>query len=90
MQVQTFTQTLALITTMNFLSNLIHRYWFKSLRKSYPWSAIGLWGLQIPFAKTQESRLQLYSRMHRAGMRLNFGELSTTIAETSLPQYWIF
>ena len=75
---------------MTLFKTLIQRYWFKSLRKSYPWSAIGLFALRIPFAKTRESRLHLYSRMHRAGMRLNFGELSTTIAESTLPQYWIF
>jgi hypothetical protein len=75
---------------VNLIPNLIQRYWFKALRKTYPWSAIGLCALQLPRAKDRKTRLHLYNRMHRAGMRLNFGELSGTIAETSLPQYWIF
>ncbi len=69
---------------------MIKRYWFKALRKSYPWSAIGLRALQVPLVQDSEQRSHLYLRIHRAGMRLNFGELSGTIAETSLPQYWIF
>jgi hypothetical protein len=83
---------MTLITTSikTLITHLIQRYQFRALRKSYPWSAIGLCALRLPFTKDRDTRLHLYNRMHRAGMRLNFGELSGTIAETALPQYWIF
>ncbi len=77
------------LKSLPIVGSVIQKYWFTALRKSYPWCAIGVWAIQMPFTDSQ-TRCALYNRIHRAAMRLNYGDLSSTIAETALPQYWIF
>jgi hypothetical protein len=67
----------------------LKRYWFKALRKSYPWSAVTVLALRLP-ATPAEKRSQLFTRIHRACMRQDFAEIGASIIDIQRPEYWIF
>jgi hypothetical protein len=67
----------------------LKRYWFKALRKSYPWSAVTILALRVPLTPA-EQRSELFTRIHRAWMRQDFAEIGANIIDIQRPEYWIF
>lgn len=72
-----------------FSKTNLKRYWFKALRKSYPWCAVTVFALRVPLTPA-EKRSQLYTRIHRAWMRQDFAEIGASIIDIQRPEYWIF
>jgi hypothetical protein len=72
-----------------FTRQSLKRYWFKALRKSYPWSAVAFLALRLPGTST-EQRSYLFARMHRAWMRQDFAAIGASVIDIQRPEYWIF
>lgn len=80
-------KTFSLKTT--FSKTNLKRYWFKALRKSYPWSAVTVFALRVPLTPA-EKRSRLFNRIHRAWMRQDFAQIGASIIDIQRPEYWIF
>jgi hypothetical protein len=72
-----------------FTKQSLKRYWFKALRRSYPWSAVTIFALRVP-STPAEKRSKLFTRIHRAWMRQDFAEIGASVIDIQRPEYWIF
>ena len=72
-----------------FTKQSLKRYWFKALRKSYPWSAVTIFALRVP-STPAEQQSALFTRIHRAWMRQDFAEIGASVIDIQRPEYWIF